>query len=345
MLHVPTPANDPSEPLTRAMPRICHLVDGRAPQDQRSAALDAMLKTLRQRAFGRHVVLKASRGLSPACREADVIVSHLPLCWRDLPSLIALRACHPTVPLVHVDHQMTRAFYALNRRHRARSATLLRTAYALFDRVVALGETQADWLAARGFVRSERLSVIPPAVDLTAFRRIAPPRTPARVVGAIGPLDRQSGVDLLVAAMRAQPGLPLTLKIHGDGPDRAALEALAEGDPRIVIAAPKAPVGHLMAELDAVLVPSRWDASGVAALEARAAGRPVVVSALDGLHDHAGAGSLAIDPSDPEGWQTALRLLARGAGPAPDPSRAAGAETRHAAQWSDLLRAFTVAGG
>lgn len=69
---------------------------------------------------------------------ADVIVSHLSISWRGLPLLFALRAANAGASLIHVEHSYTECFVASNVSGHGRYASLLRTAYALFDRVVAV---------------------------------------------------------------------------------------------------------------------------------------------------------------------------------------------------------------
>lgn len=263
--------------------------------------------------------------------KADIIVSHLSISWRTLPAMIALRAAHAQTPLVHVEHSYTEGFVARNVRHKARFQTLLRTAFALFDRVVAVSEAQGMWLVRRGFVPAQRMTVIRSCVDLAPFRAVADRSGPVRVLGAIGRLDTQKGFDVLIAAFRRCRQPDLALEIWGEGPQEPALRALAAGDPRIrfmgFAADPVAP----FAGVDAVLIPSRWEAYGLVAVEALSAGRVVVTSGADGLADHARGGAVSVGALTEGAWAKAISELG-----AADP-KAAGAPAAY--RVTDLLTA------
>ena len=154
---------------------------------------------------------------------------------------------------------------------RARFFTLLRSAYALFDTVVAVSAPQADWIARQGLVGAGALRVIPPVADLSRFRALAAPQGRARVIGAIGRLHTQKGFDLLIEAFRDLPGQDIALHIHGTGLQEATLRALAAGDSRIHFFGHGDAPDRIMQAVDIVAMPSRWEAFGLVVLEARAA--------------------------------------------------------------------------
>ncbi|MFD2855829.1 glycosyltransferase [Seohaeicola zhoushanensis] len=89
------------------------------------------------------------------------------------------------------------------------------------------------------------------------------------------------GFDLLIRAYRQVKGQAV-LRIHGEGPERAALEALAEGDRRIQFTGFVADPAAAMAQCDAVVMPSRWEPYGIVALEALTARRPLLTSPSTG---------------------------------------------------------------
>ncbi|WP_138466176.1 glycosyltransferase [Poseidonocella sp. HB161398] len=320
------------------MQTVLHLVDDRNPGGV-TRYLDFIAADPAMSRLARHEIRHVSRS-RPAATDlsgADVIVSHLAISWRGLPGLIALRARTADRRLIHVEHSYSAGFTAHNVRSRRRFRTLLKTAYALFDQVVAVSGTQGRWLERRGLVAPEALTVIPPCVDLAPFRALPRPEGPLRVLAAIGRFDRQKGFDLLLRAFREVPGPELRLHLIGDGPERARLEEIAAGDPRIVFKGFAEDVATALAGADAVAMPSRWEPYGLVALEAMAAGRPLLAAPVDGLCDHAAAGAIAVAEQTPAAWREAILALAEGRS-APVPlGRAAFAEAATAAGWRLLL--------
>ncbi|MFD1341123.1 glycosyltransferase family 4 protein [Litorisediminicola beolgyonensis] len=288
-------------------PRIIHLFD-----DATSGGIMRVLDYVQQNAEmslqADHELRRVTRGsLSLGRYDADMVVSHLTVNWRSLPGLMALRAANPQLPLVHVEHSYTEQFVALHVPRRGRFETLLRCANSLFDRVVAVSAAQAEWMRARSLAPRGKLKVIRSAVDYAPFLALPEPTGAPRVVGAIGRLDPIKGFDVLIEAFRSDPDLDLELRIFGDGPEAPRLKALAAGDPRIRF------FGHYddpvaaMASVDIVAMPSMREAYGLVAAEARAAGRLLLVSPVDGLLDHVADGARAVHAHTPEAWAAALR--------------------------------------
>lgn len=252
------------------------------------------------------------RRLTIGRMDADVIVSHLSISWRGLPLLLALRAANAGAALIHVEHSYTECFVASNVSHPGRFASLLRTAYALFDRVVAVSHAQGRWLSARGYVNPGALEVIQSCADMSAFRAIDPPTGPVRVIGAIGRLDRQKGFDTLITAFRNSADQNIALRIYGEGREEATLMRLAGGDARIHFMGYAPDPVSAMAEVDAVAMPSRWEAYGLVAIEALSAGRVLLVNAVDGLTDHAALGAHVVPTPSVDSWSHAIDQLVAG---------------------------------
>lgn len=241
--------------------------------------------------------------------EADVIVSHLAISWRLLPLLAALRVLNPTARLVHVEHSYTKCFTALNVRRKRRFGALLKLSYALFHDVVAVSAAQGKWLRDEGIVRPDALHVIPSCVDLSAFRELAPPEGAVKTIGAIGRLEPQKGFDILIKAFRELSDPNLALHIYGQGAEERMLRDLAAGDPRIHFKGFSSNPVAAMTGLDAVMMPSRWEAYGLVAIETLAAGRRLLVSNVDGLTDHLPHGAALVDGAGIAPWQSALEEL------------------------------------
>lgn len=241
--------------------------------------------------------------------DADVIVSHTTLSWRSLPGLISLRALNPSSRLIHVEHSYTKSFTALNVKHRKRFFTMLRLSYALFDHVVAVSQHQADWLRNRDLVSARSLSVIEPRVDLVPFTALQKAPGNPKIIGAIGRMDRQKGFDILIDGFRNLPDPEARLWLFGDGAQRQSLQARASGDTRIVFKGFANDPAAALKQVSIVAMPSRWEAFGIVALEAAAAGRIVLASQTDGLCDTGRGITLLTGDNSPKKWAKLLGSL------------------------------------
>lgn len=324
------------------MLRIAHLVDDTGPGGV-TRYLDFLSQDPAMQDFAHHEVIAVPRA-NPAIRhiDADIIVSHLAITWRGLAGLMLLRARHAGTPLVHVEHSYSSGFVASRVTARTRFQALLRCAYALFDRVVSVSEGQRFWLVSRHLVAANKVDVIHPCVDLSAFRALTPVTGPARIFGLIGRFDTQKGFDIAIRAFRALPDPDVRLNIYGGGAEEAALRNAAGEDSRIRFHAFVSDPVSAMAQCDAILMPSRWEPYGIVALEARAAGRLLAVSFIDGLRDHAEDASHSCRGLAISDWTDTLSNMAAHAATAPsrgasDPSPER--ETREG--WLGLFESLT----
>lgn len=142
-------------------------------------------------------------------------------------------------------------------------------------------------------------------------------RHPARLL-AVGRLVEKKGFDVLLEAMRRTTA-PVALTVVGDGPERARLEALAEGLPVTFRGQlGRAELDAAYGEADIAIAPSRPAASGdqdglpVALLEAMGAGLAVVASALPGLDEaiEPGHSGVLVPPGDVDALARSLSVLA-----------------------------------
>ena len=287
---------------------IYHLVD-----DAGFGGVNRMLDHL-TRALGtaeNHELVRVKRGqLSPPrLANASHIVSHLSVCWKNMPLMTALRARYAETPLIHVEHSYSERFVTARVENRERFETLLSAAYALFDRIVAVSARQGNWLG-RKFVGPDRLVVIEPCVELDDFfalpDRIAGPKT---VIGAIGRFDTQKGFDILIEGLRKSDRQDIEIHFYGQGDEEKRLRKLAGNDPRIVFKGYAKSPEAAMASCDAIAMPSRFEPYGLVAIEAMAAGRPVIASDADGLAGHIANGATGVGDNTPDGWARFLNAF------------------------------------
>lgn len=227
--------------------------------------------------------------------QADIIVSHLTISWKSLPALIALKLANRHAKLVHIEHSYTEGFVQHKVPDKKRFYTLLRLGFAVFDRVIAVSYGQQSWLKQAGLVSLGKLRVIRSYCDMTPFLHVPAPNGPIRHFGAIGRLSAQKGFDTLITDFRKIPDPDLRLTFFGKGEEEEALRKLASGDDRISFAGFATCAADAYSSVDAVVMPSRWEAYGLVAVEAICAGRDVYCADVDGLNDHRQLGAVVAD--------------------------------------------------
>jgi len=201
------------------------------------------------------------------------------------------------------------------------------------DRVVAISRAVREEVLKLGLSR-EKVALVPDGVEVERFRGISEQgeeeKEAARelwglaagspAVGSIGSLHRRKGQDLLVeaVALLSGRGVECSLLVAGAGPREEELRHLvaARGvEERVSFLGHVTPPERLYRALDIFCMPSRKEGLGVAALEAMAAGLPVVAAAVGGLAESVEEGrtGLLVPPDDPARLAAALeRLLADG---------------------------------
>jgi glycosyltransferase involved in cell wall biosynthesis len=217
--------------------------------------------------------------------DADVVVVHLTAAWSKLPFLASLRVRFAGKPIILVEHTYTASYELYCAPKPDRFQRMLRLAYGFCDGIVAVSQAQGRWLIESGLAPETKIAIVPQALDFPAMRALplpVPHDGPLRLV-AYGRYAPQKGFETLIAAMKQIPPCLARLTLAGYGPLESTLRDLATGAPNIEIRGPVAEPDTLLAEADAVVIPSRWEAYGLVAAEARMAGRPVIASRVDGL--------------------------------------------------------------
>jgi glycosyltransferase involved in cell wall biosynthesis len=169
---------------------------------------------------------------------------------------------------------------------------------------------RADFAVAYGFRAGEYLRELRADLPLVYGRNTSDAyglerRRPARpqtvqLLAVADMASRGKGIDVLVDALAALPGLPCFLTVVGPHAQESGLEARAEADDRIsfVGALPQRQVRERYWEADVFLFPSNAEADvfGLALVEAMGSGLAPVVSSSPGA-----AGDLGVD-----GWNCIL---------------------------------------
>ncbi|GAB1509893.1 glycosyltransferase family 4 protein [Actinophytocola sp. KF-1] len=186
----------------------------------------------------------------------------------------------------------------------------------------------------------------PSAASVRAAReRYAPDGAP--VVVYFGRLEWEKGVqDLLAALPRVRRAFPGTrLVIAGQGRQASALVEQAR---KLRVRRSVDFAGHLpdralkalLAAADVVVLPSRYEPFGIVALEAAAAGAPLVASTAGGLAELVvdGETGLSVTPGDVDGIVAAVRTVLTDPPAAARRARAAKARLAKEFDWHGIAR-------
>ncbi|HET7504373.1 MAG TPA: glycosyltransferase family 4 protein [Kofleriaceae bacterium] len=226
-------------------------------------------------------------------RRWDAIIAH----WLVPSAIAAVPSAPPLVAIAHGGDVFTlrrlRLLGPVLAALRRRAARLVFVGEHLRAIARAAAPAHAAWLDAA--------QIQPMGIDTARFAALArAPGDPPTVL-VVARLVPIKGVDVAIAAMRHVRG-PARLVIAGDGPERARLAALP-GAHALVGEVTTDRRDDLLRAASVVVVPSRVIASGrtegtpAIALEALAAGVPVVASAVGGLRELPGLRLVA--PDDP----------------------------------------------
>ncbi len=187
------------------------------------------------------------------------------------------------------------------------------------DRYIAVSDNVAQGLR-RFVVSPNKVRMIHNGIPLgpfregegSALRRAIPHSNGRPVLLTLARLHGQKGLSYLVAAA---PLVPEALfAVAGEGPERAALESLARAlgvADRVVFLGQREDVPDLLAGCDAFVLPSLWEGLPVSILEAMAAGKPVIATAVGGNSEAVvhGVTGLRVPPRDPAALAQAIRSI------------------------------------
>ena len=185
----------------------------------------------------------------------------------------------------------------------------------LADRVVVMSKAQVGALPSLGSrVRLVHNAVLPDVLGGGVVEGDLLPASVSRpVIGAIGRLSAEKGFGTLLQALRLliDDGRRCSLVIAGDGPEREALSRIRDQlalQDVVHFLGPVHPIAPLYRELDLVAIPSFSEGLPNVLLEALAADRPVVATAVGAIPEvlaDSAAGEL-VEPGSAESLAAGL---------------------------------------
>ena len=197
---------------------------------------------------------------------------------------------------------------------------------------MAVSRPLVERLARAGVPRA-RIYAVP-----NAWREAEPPldRAAARlalgippdgfVVGWVGRLSHEKGLDVLLDALPHATDLPLVVSVVGSGTARAELQARARDLrlDRIVWHGAVPDAGRLFRAFDVFVLSSRTEGTPIVLFEAMAAEVPVITARVGGVPDILSPDEAAlVPPADPMALAAELRAVYRDPGKARERARRA----------------------
>ena len=188
------------------------------------------------------------------------------------------------------------------------------------DRYIAVSRDICERLMQVFHIPIHKLQVIHNSVDLESYASPASLELPIElaccqnrpVVLTVARLDKQKGHAILLEAAAQLPEAVFVLV--GDGPERAYLQAQCKSlglEERVIFTGFRSDIRNWLAHCDLFVLPSFYEGQPLSILEAMAAGKPVIASAIPGndeLIEHGKTGWL-VPPGDAIQLTQALRVM------------------------------------
>ncbi len=244
-----------------------------------------------------------------------------------------LRRWDPDVVHVHLypsvlwaslcNSRLSRALWMLtehNTRRRGMGFPFLlmieRWIYRRYDRIIAISEAVKEGLIARLDDARVRITVIPNGVDLARFEycsgRPFPANNEVFSLLMVARFTRQKDQATILRALFTLPPRFCCVFL-GDGETLPELASQAKAlglEDRVEFAGARIEVPDFMARANAYVQSSHWEGFGIAAVEAMAAGLPVIASAVPGLAEVVEGAGLLFPPGNAAALAGTIESLA-----------------------------------
>lgn len=325
--------------------RICHLITELKPAGAERMVYELATRTDRDR-FDVSVIALRGGSVADQLEKAGIPVDIVGLrCKYDVLRLRrvvkALRKYQPDILHTHLFHadvvgrfgawyneipHLVHTVHVAEGRFRPWQFSFARFLSQGCERMICVSPSVRDFHMRRCGLPERAYQVIYNGIDPEKFSHDPASRSRLRaewqlgedapIVGFVGRLDHQKGVDLLLSAMShlAARGEGVNFVVAGEGPQQEIVENFArhgEGGSFCKYLGFVEDIRAIYSAVDIVVMPSRWEGFGLVAGEAMAAGLPVVATDAPGLrdvvvHDETG---LVVEGTDPFALAESVQML------------------------------------
>mgnify|MGYP002776989870 CR=1 FL=1 len=273
-------------------PRIVHLLD-----DQNVGGVRRWIQSISDSRLNTQFDFELVRS-TEQLHKPDLVICHNPSSWKRSLNLLKIKL--RGIKLVIDEHHYCEGFESLNVPSLSRFRAMLKWNYGIVDRVASVSQGQSDWMRKYQLVQPSKLSTIPLSTQFDHFLEVPKKQLQKPLIlGAYGRFSRQKGFDTLLRAMQQVPASKVQLYLGGYGEDESLLKTLAADLSNVKFWGSVQDVPGFLSACDAIVIPSRWEPGGTVCIEAKAAGKPVIVSSVDGLTEQVQDCGMVVPPDDP----------------------------------------------
>jgi glycosyltransferase involved in cell wall biosynthesis len=244
-----------------------------------------------------------------------IIRQHRPALVRAqlyLSGVVARLAAGSRVPVVFSIHsRMSEAGYLANRL----AAPAERLTYGRRHHLISVTEDALkdfdDWIGVKG-PADILYNFISPAFHQSS--RVRTQFGPELRLVSVGMLKEVKNYEYLIQALQLlKDEGPISLDIYGEGHLREPLERLIrEAGVNVTLKGKRSNIHAILGQYDLFVMPSLYEGFANAAIEAMAAGLPVLVSDQPSFHEVTRDNALFFDPRDPHSFVQLIRSIRAG---------------------------------
>ena len=186
-------------------------------------------------------------------------------------------------------------------------------AYSQYDKIICISQATCnslgEWMGAQA--NDSRLCVIENGIDTSKFKSQKTERQQPYTLIQVSRFEASKDQDTVI---RAMPLLPqdIQLVFVGDGSRLETCKALCEKlnvQDRVRFLGARADIAQLLSEADIAIQSSHWEGFGLTAVEAMAAGLPVIATNVDGLRQVVEGAGMLFTQGDEKELAQAISML------------------------------------